>query len=257
LYGTLSLLAFPEAWALARASLLTQIAPPPRHVAIIMDGNGRWAEARGLPRSEGHAAGAEPVRTVLKAAHRLGIRYLTLYAFSTENWARSTEEVGNIFTLLGQYIDSETAELLASGVRLMAVGDLRSLPAQTRQALDQAERLTAHNQDLTLSLALSYGSRAELTQAVRELATKTQTGSLDPLAINEDIFGQSLWTGRLPDVDLLIRSGGDKRVSNFMLWHLAYAELYFTDTLWPDFSEADFLSAIADFQGRQRRYGRA
>ncbi|MDR1606963.1 MAG: di-trans,poly-cis-decaprenylcistransferase [Deltaproteobacteria bacterium] len=233
------------------------IAQTPKHVAIIMDGNGRWAAAKGQSRSDGHAAGAGPVRSVLKTAHRLGVRYLTLYAFSTENWGRSSEEIDNIFSLLDQYIDKETAELLSSGVRLRGVGNLDKLPPSTRQALAEAEKVTAQNQDLTLSLALSYGSRAELTQAARDLARKAQAGELDPEAINEDLFGQSLWTSYLPEVDLLIRTGGDKRISNFLLWSLAYAELYFTETLWPDFGEADFLAAIADFQSRQRRYGRA
>jgi undecaprenyl diphosphate synthase len=225
-------------------------------VAIIMDGNGRWAEARGQSRSEGHLAGAEPVRVILKAAHRLGVRFLTLYAFSTENWARSTQEVDNLFSLLTRYLDSETAELLASGVRLRGMGNLERLPPQARLALTQAEEMTAHNEDLTLSLALSYGSRAELTQAARELAQKAASGQLDPQTIDESSLAQAMWSRHLPEVDLLIRTGGDKRVSNFLLWQLAYAELYFTDTLWPDFGEADFLAAIADFQGRQRRFGR-
>jgi undecaprenyl diphosphate synthase len=222
-----------------------------------MDGNGRWAEARGRSRSEGHLAGAEPVRTILKAAHRQKVRYLTLYAFSTENWARSKEEVENLFSLLVRYLDSETAELLTSGVRLRGVGDTGRLPEATRAALAQAEELTAGNTELTLSLALSYGSRAELTQAARNLAQEAQKGLIDPSAVTEEDFARRLWTGILPEVDLLIRTGGDQRISNFLLWHLAYAELYFTDTLWPDFGEEDFLLALNDFQGRRRRFGRA
>jgi undecaprenyl diphosphate synthase len=201
-------------------------------------------------------AGAEPVRTILKAAHRIGVRYLTLYAFSTENWARSAEEVDNLFALLVRYLDSETEELLASGVKLQGVGDLKRLPVVTKESLDLAAQLTAKNTDLTLSLALSYGSRAEITQAALTLAQKAQKGLLNPLDLTEEIFAQNLWTGQLPDVDLLIRTGGDKRISNFLLWHLAYAELYFTETLWPDFGEEDFLAAIADFQARPRRFGR-
>jgi undecaprenyl diphosphate synthase len=229
----------------------------PKHVAIIMDGNGRWAEARGLPRSEGHRAGAEPVRALLKAASRHGIGHLTLYTFSTENWSRSKEEVDNLFELLIRYIDSETAELLSSGVRLKGCGDLGRLPAGAREALKEAERLTAGNDSLTLTLALSYGSRAELTRAASALAAKAKAGLIDPAAIDEGAMAAELWSADLPDVDLLIRTGGDLRISNFLLWHLAYAELYFTDTLWPDFGEGDFQAALADFQTRQRRFGRA
>ncbi|MDR1546667.1 MAG: di-trans,poly-cis-decaprenylcistransferase [Deltaproteobacteria bacterium] len=235
----------------------TQSAAAPSHVGIIMDGNGRWAQARGLSRSEGHRAGAGPVRTILKAAHREGVRHLTLYAFSTENWARSDEEVGNLFALLAEYLDSETAELLASGVRLSAMGALDRLPSFARQALSEAMKATAGNDDLTLTLALSYGSRAELAAATRALAEKVKSGALAPEEIDEARLAGQLWSADLPDLDLLIRTGGERRVSNFMLWQLAYAELLFTDTLWPDFGEADFLAALADFQGRRRRFGRA
>jgi undecaprenyl diphosphate synthase len=221
-----------------------------------MDGNGRWAQARGQSRSQGHLAGAEPVRTILKAAHKIGVRYLTLYAFSTENWARSAEEVGNLFDLLERYLDSETAELFASGVRLQAAGDLARLPEAVQKALAGASEMTARNTDLTLTLALSYGSRAELTAAAKSLARQAKAGSLDPETIDEELLTRQMWTKDLPEVDLLIRTGGDERISNFLLWHLAYAELYFTDTLWPDFGEADFLAAVSDFQGRQRRFGR-
>jgi undecaprenyl diphosphate synthase len=196
------------------------------------------------------------VRVILKAAHRLGVKFLTLYAFSTENWARSIDEVDNLFALLTRYLDSETAELLASGVRLKGVGDLERLPKTTRLALAKAEELTAANQELTLSLALSYGSRAELTRAAQDLALKAKAGDLDPANLTEATLTSHLWTGGLPDVDLLIRTGGDQRISNFLLWHLAYAELYFTETLWPDFGEADFLAAVTDFQSRHRRFGR-
>jgi undecaprenyl diphosphate synthase len=221
-----------------------------------MDGNGRWAKARGLSRSEGHKAGAEPVRTVLKAAHRQGVRYLTLYTFSTENWGRSKEEIDNLFELLISYVDSETRELLSSGVRLKAMGDLARLPLAAQKALSQAEKLTGLNTDLTLTLALSYGSRAELIEAARKLASLAKNGQLDPSAIDENEFAKNMWSSELPDPDLLIRTGGDKRVSNFLLWQLAYSELYFTETLWPDFGEKDFLAALADFHGRQRRFGR-
>ncbi|MDR2301074.1 MAG: di-trans,poly-cis-decaprenylcistransferase [Deltaproteobacteria bacterium] len=225
-------------------------------MAIIMDGNGRWAQARGLSRSEGHKAGAEPVRAVLKAAHRLGVRYLTLYTFSTENWGRSKEEIDNLFELLVSYIDSETMELLSSGVRLKAMGDLDRLPREAQKALIEAEKLTGVNSALTLTLALSYGSRAELIDAARKLAHLAKNGQLDPDSIDENEFAQRMWSSGMPEPDLLIRTGGDKRLSNFLLWQLAYSELYFTETLWPDFSEKDFLAAVSDFHRRQRRFGR-
>jgi undecaprenyl diphosphate synthase len=229
----------------------------PDHVAIIMDGNGRWATARGLGRSAGHQAGAEPVRTILKAARNQGVRHLTLYTFSTENWGRSQDEIDNLFSLLVRYVDSETLELLSSGVRLRAVGDLGRLPRPARDALAAAERTTGRNDVITLTLALSYGSRAEIVSAAREIAREVKSGGLDPEAVDEDMLSGRLWTRGLPDPDLLIRTGGDKRISNFLLWQLAYAELHFTETLWPDFGEADFFAALSDFHGRQRRYGRA
>jgi undecaprenyl diphosphate synthase len=222
-----------------------------------MDGNGRWATARGLSRSAGHQAGAEPVRTILKAAHHQGIRYLTLYTFSTENWGRSQEEITNLFALLVQYIDSETMELLTSGVRLKAVGDISQLPKMAQQALAEAEEVTKGNTDITLTLALSYGSRTEILTAVQDIASKAREGKLDPQQIDEQILSDHLWTKEIPDPDLLIRTGGDKRISNFLLWQLAYAELYFTETLWPDFGEQEFFLALSDFHSRQRRYGRA
>ncbi|MDR3154901.1 MAG: di-trans,poly-cis-decaprenylcistransferase [Deltaproteobacteria bacterium] len=231
--------------------------PPPGHVAVIMDGNGRWAEARGLPRSEGHRAGAEPVRTLLKCAARLGVRHLTLYAFSSENWQRSPEEIGSLFTLLARYLDSETAELLSSGVRLNAIGDLSRLPGPSLAALRDAVEALSGNEGITLTLAISYGSRAEIAQAAARLAARAAAGALPPEDIDEGLFASELWSAALPDVDLLIRTGGDKRVSNFLLWKIAYAELYFTDTLWPDFGEEDFLKAIDDFRSRERRFGRA
>ncbi|MDR2442596.1 MAG: di-trans,poly-cis-decaprenylcistransferase [Deltaproteobacteria bacterium] len=229
----------------------------PNHVAIIMDGNGRWAEARGLPRSEGHKAGAEPVRTILKAAHREKIRYLTLYTFSTENWNRSKEEVDNLFTLLVKYIDQETMELFTSGVQLKGTGDLDRLPKMALDTLREAEKITAVNTDLTLTLALSYGSRAELARAAKQIARKVSSGELNPDKVSEETLLSEMWTAALPDVDLLIRTGGDIRVSNFLLWHIAYAELHFTETLWPDFGESHLLAALEDFRSRKRRFGRA
>ncbi|MDR1486918.1 MAG: di-trans,poly-cis-decaprenylcistransferase [Deltaproteobacteria bacterium] len=228
----------------------------PNHVGIIMDGNGRWAQARGLGRSEGHRAGAEPVRVILKAAHKHKVRFLTLYTFSTENWSRSDLEVNNLFSLLVEYIDSETLELLRSGVRLVAMGDLDRLPPQALKALRQAEEITSKNTDLVLTLALSYGSRSELTQAAKTLAIDAKESRLDPNSITQHSLLERMWSAKLPDLDLLIRTGGEKRISNFLLWHLAYAELFFTDTLWPDFGEADFLAALNDFKARKRRFGR-
>jgi undecaprenyl diphosphate synthase len=222
-----------------------------------MDGNGRWAEARGLPRSEGHKAGAEPVRTILKCANRVGVRHLTLYTFSSENWQRSPEEIGSLFSLLVRYLDAETAELLRSGVRLRAVGDLTRLPQASLAALEDAVRALSGNTGVTLTLALSYGARDELVHAARNLAARVAGGSLAPGDVDEGLFASELWTADLPDVDLLIRTAGDQRISNFLLWKLAYAELYFTDILWPDFGEEDFLKALEDFRSRKRRFGRA
>jgi undecaprenyl diphosphate synthase len=222
-----------------------------------MDGNGRWAEARGLPRTEGHKAGAKPVRDILKASHKLSVKYLTLYTFSTENWFRSEGEIKSLFALLIQYLDSETAELMREGVRLSAVGDLERLPPDSLSALKKTMADTSSNSAITLTLALSYGSRAEIVHAASELMEKAQKGLLAPEDLDEEIFASHLWSSSLPDVDLLIRTGGDKRISNFLLWQLAYAELYFTDTLWPDFGEEDLKKAICDFQSRKRRFGRA
>jgi undecaprenyl diphosphate synthase len=221
-----------------------------------MDGNGRWAEARGLPRSEGHRAGAKPVREILKAAKGLGVENLTLYTFSSENWLRSASEVDCLFSLLIQYLGSETAELLRNGVRLNAVGDLAKLPEAARDTLDLAMEATRGNDGITLTLALSYGARAELTEGARALARRVEAGGLSPSDITEGLLGASLWTSGLPDVDLMIRTGGEKRVSNFLLWSLAYAELYFTDTLWPDFGPPELERAFQDFGRRERRFGR-
>jgi undecaprenyl diphosphate synthase len=229
----------------------------PRHIAIIMDGNGRWAAQRGLTRSHGHQAGADPVRVVLKAARKAGVRFLTLYAFSTENWGRPLDEVRSLFELLRQYLESEAPELLASGVRLKAIGDIPALPEFARQALASAQELTRANEDITLTLALSYGSRAELARAARILAESAASGRLNPADITPERLAAELWTAGLPDPDLLIRTGGDMRLSNFLLWQCAYTELYFTPTLWPDFGEEDFQAALAAYTGRERRYGLA
>ncbi|MDR2460053.1 MAG: isoprenyl transferase [Deltaproteobacteria bacterium] len=229
----------------------------PQHIAIIMDGNGRWAEAKGLNRTEGHKAGAKPVRDILKACHKLKVKYLTLYTFSTENWFRPQDEIKSLFSLLIQYLDSETAELMRQGVRLMAIGDLERLPPESLSALKETMKETSSNSSITLSLALSYGSRAEIVYAAKKLMEKVAKGVLDPSSLSQELFASHLWSSPLPDVDLLIRTGGDKRISNFLLWQLAYAELYFTDILWPDFGPRDLEIAINDFQSRKRRFGRA
>ncbi|MDR3038639.1 MAG: di-trans,poly-cis-decaprenylcistransferase [Candidatus Adiutrix sp.] len=227
----------------------------PRHIAIIMDGNGRWAARRGLSRGRGHQAGAEPVRVVLKAARRAGVRYLTLYAFSTENRGRPRDEVRGLFELLVQYLQAEGPDLMAAGVRLQAIGDTESLPEFARRALAAARELTAGNRDLTLTLALAYGSRVELTRAAQALAAAAAAGRLDPADITADRLAAELWTADLPDPDLLIRTGGDMRLSNFLLWQCAYTEFYFTPTLWPDFGAEDFNAALAAYAVRERRYG--
>lgn len=229
----------------------------PEHVAIIMDGNGRWAARRGLKRSEGHQAGAEPVRTILKAAKKFGVKYLTLYAFSSENWGRPEDEVKGLFELLLKYLESELPELMEREVRMLAIGDLETLPELTRQAVEAAMTMTAANRGITLTVALSYGSRFELARAARLLAAEAVAGKIDPESITPEVLGEKLWTASLPDPDLLIRTGGDMRLSNFLLWQCAYTEFYFTPTLWPDFGEEDFAAALAAYRGRERRYGLA
>ena len=227
----------------------------PRHIAIIMDGNGRWAARRGLSRGHGHQAGAEPVRSLIKSARKAGVEFLTLYAFSTENWGRPQDEVRGLFELLRRYLESETSELLASGVRIRAIGDLAALPELVRRALIAVQDLTRDGGNLTLTLALSYGSRAELTRAARILAEAAAAGRLNPADITPDRLAEALWTADLPDPDLLIRTGGDMRLSNFLLWQCAYAEFYFTPTLWPDFGAEEFQAALEAYAGRERRYG--
>lgn len=229
----------------------------PEHVAIIMDGNGRWAARRGLKRSEGHQAGAEPVRAILTAAKKFGVKYLTLYAFSSENWGRPEDEVRGLFELLLKYLESELPELMERRVRLLAIGDLDALPELTREALAAAMEMTSANRDLTLIVALSYGSRNELARAARLLAAEAAAGKIEPGSITPEVLAEKLWTVGTPDPDLLIRTGGDMRLSNFLLWQCAYTEFYFTPTLWPDFGEKDFAAALASYGRRERRYGLA
>jgi undecaprenyl diphosphate synthase len=227
----------------------------PRHVAIIMDGNGRWAAKRGLPRVAGHLAGAEAVRRTLKAAVKAGVEDLTLYAFSSENWRRSEDEISDLKGLMGYYLERELDELAREGVKLRLIGDHTAFGPQLVERLERALERTVDNDRLTLVVALNYGSRGEIAAAARRLAASAVAGKLDPSEIDEALLGSAMSTHGLPELDLLIRTSGEKRLSNFLLWQSAYAELLFTDTLWPDFDEGHFNAALEEFAGRQRRYG--
>jgi undecaprenyl diphosphate synthase len=229
--------------------------PLPRHIAIIMDGNGRWAQARGLPRVAGHRRGAEAVRRTVTAAAELGIPYLTLFGFSSENWKRPLEEVDDLMGLLRHYLRGEIAELHRNGVRLRVIGELARLAPDIVTLIANAEALTRDNGGVNLTIALSYGGRAEIIAAVRALVDKARSGELSPEMIDEAVISRHLLTADLPDPDLLIRTSGEQRISNFLLWQCAYSELVFTKTLWPDFGQADLEQAIADYGGRERRYG--
>ena len=228
---------------------------PPRHVAIIMDGNGRWAKMRGLPRTAGHKRGAESVRNAVQAARKLGISYLTLFGFSSENWKRPEGEVRALMGLLRLYLRSEIEELHRNGVRLRILGERSRLDPDIVSLIEHAEARTKDNTELTLLLALSYGSRQELASAARKLAADAKAGLIDPDAIDEEALADKLFTAGVPDPDLLIRTSGEYRISNFLLWQCAYAEMLFLDVLWPDFGEADLESAVRDFVCRDRRYG--
>jgi undecaprenyl diphosphate synthase len=227
----------------------------PRHVAIIMDGNGRWASKRGLPRVAGHKAGAEAVRRAMQAAVDNGVEVLTLYAFSSENWRRSAEEVGDLTALMRFYLEREFASLQKEGVRLRLIGDYSAFGSELVSRLERAVERTAENRRLTLVVALNYGSRAEITAAARNLAEKVEAGTLEADAIDEEAVAAELQTHGLPELDLLIRTSGEVRLSNFLLWQAAYAELMFVDTLWPDFDEAAFAEALERYAGRNRRFG--
>jgi undecaprenyl diphosphate synthase len=233
-------------------------APPlrlPRHVAIIMDGNGRWAQARGLPRIAGHRRGADAVRRTLVAAGELGIPYLTLFGFSSENWKRPRDEIDSLMGLLRHYLRSEIAELHRNGVRLRVIGERDRLAADIAVMIRNAEALTRDNDRMNLTIALSYGGRAEIVAAARAIAAEIMEGKLALDGVDEAALGRHLFTSELPEPDLLIRTSGEQRISNFMLWQCAYAELVFTKTLWPDFGRADLEQAVADYGGRERRYG--
>lgn len=228
----------------------------PRHLAVIMDGNGRWAEARGLPRIKGHEAGVEAVRAVTRACRRLGVEALTLYSFSTENWGRPGDEVDGLMALLVRFLHEERDEIMENGIRLTASGEISRLPEPVQQALRFLIELSADHGGMVLNLALSYGSRQEITRAMRAVAREVAAGELDADAICEADIERHLYTAGLPDPDLVVRTSGELRLSNFLLWQVAYAELYVTDVLWPDFREPDLLGAFEAFAHRQRRFGR-
>jgi len=227
----------------------------PRHVAIIMDGNGRWAKQRGLPRVAGHRAGAEAVRRTLKAAAKLGVEVLTLYAFSSENWRRPKEEVSDLKGLLGFYLERELDALAKEHVQLRVIGDYQAFGPDLGRRLDAAIHRLDGNSRLTLVVALNYGSRSEIASAAKALATKAASGEVDPSSIDEASIEHELHTHGLPDLDLLIRTSGEVRLSNFLLWQAAYAELIFTPTLWPDFGEEDLAAAVEQYASRERRFG--
>jgi undecaprenyl diphosphate synthase len=227
----------------------------PRHIAIIMDGNGRWAQARGLPRIAGHRRGAEAVRRAVTGARELGIPYLTLFGFSSENWKRPSGEIHDLMGLLRHYLRGEIAELHKNGVRLKVIGQIGRLAPDIVSLIEHAEELTRDNAAVTLTIALSYGGRAEIVAAVRAIAAQVARGSLAVDAVDEDCLARHLFTVDLPDPDLLIRTSGEQRISNFLLWQCAYSELVFTKTLWPDFAKSDLDQAIDEYCGRERRYG--
>ena len=228
----------------------------PRHVAIIMDGNGRWATGRGVPRGQGHEAGAESVRVVVRECRKRGVEALTLYSFSTEKWKRPPEEVSALMTLLKRYVLQERQELMEQGIRVRAIGQMSRLPLFVRKPLDKLVNDSAGNGGMTLNLALSYGSRAEMVDAVRQVARDAVAGRIDPDAITESVISDRLYTAGLPDPDLLIRTSGELRLSNFLLWQLAYTEIYVTDTYWPDFREPELDAALVAYAGRRRRFGK-
>ncbi len=226
----------------------------PQHIAIIMDGNGRWATERNKPRSYGHQAGVDTVRRITSECTRLGVKYLTLYTFSTENWNRPSDEIAALMGLVLTSLEDEI--FMKNNVRFQVIGDIDRLPAAVAGKLRETIEHTANNDTMTMVVALSYSARWELTEATKQIAAKVQKGELSIDDIDEDAINNSLCTSFMPDPDLLIRTGGEFRISNYLLWQLAYSELYFCDTYWPDFSEADLHKAIADYQGRQRRFGK-
>ena len=232
-----------------------KIANVPEHVAIIMDGNGRWAQERGKPRTEGHRAGAETVRACAEACGQLGVRYLTLYAFSSENWRRPKGEVTDLMSLLDHFLKSQTEEMLKHNIRLQAIGRLTDLPETCQRSLHQSMEATAHNDGLNLILALNYGGREEIIDGVRSVLRHVQTGLLDEAMLDPQIFSKHLYTRYYPDPDLLIRTSGEMRISNFLLWQISYAEIVISEKFWPAFTREDFFAAIEEYSRRQRRFG--
>jgi len=229
----------------------------PQHVAIIMDGNGRWAAGRMMPRIFGHRAGVETVDRIVTLASELKIKALTLYSFSTENWSRPRREVNALMGILQEFLMKEMRKMMNNNIRFNTIGHLNDLPQSAVDCIDEVKRETKDNTGTILTLALSYGSRNEIVEAARAIAEKVQKGELSPELISPELFNTHLQTADLPDVDLLIRTSGEVRISNFMMWQIAYSELYFTDVLWPDFSKADFLQAVLSYQERERRFGRS
>jgi undecaprenyl diphosphate synthase len=228
----------------------------PSHIAIIMDGNGRWAKQRLMNRINGHEKGADAVRRIVRTCREIGIEILTLYAFSTENWQRPKAEVAALMDLLKRFLKSESREMHENNIRLNAIGQTHRIPKSVRSVLQQNMELTASNTGLMLNLALSYGGRTEIVEMVKQVATRVKNGQLDPSAITPEIVSDNLYTRGMCDPDLLIRTGGDMRISNFLLWQIAYAEIFVTDTLWPEFSREEFMAILGDFQRRERRFGR-
>jgi undecaprenyl diphosphate synthase len=239
------------------ASTTPEIDPErlPRHVAIIMDGNGRWAERRGLSRLRGHREGKESVRAVVEKARRMGLEYLTLFAFSTENWSRPRQEVHALMALLRRYLRTELRKMMDNEIRLRAIGDITRLPVEVQRLLVADMEATKDNKGMTVFLAVSYGGRDDIVRAARALARAARDGEVDPEAIDEALFTRHVATGDVPEPDLLIRTGGEMRISNFFLWQAAYSEIYVTGTLWPEFREREFVEAIQHYQRRERRFG--
>lgn len=227
----------------------------PKHVAVIMDGNGRWAKKRLLNRISGHEKGAEAVRTVVRTARRLNIATLTLYAFSTENWQRPQPEISGLMVLLRRFLQSERQMLMDNRIRLNAIGQIHRLPEDVRDSLKTVMDATANNDKMVLNLALSYGARTEIVDMVKQIAGAAQKGTLDPDAVTPEMVADHLYTRGMPDPDLMIRTSGEMRISNFLLWQIAYSEIFFTPTLWPDFGEEEFVEILKDYQGRERRFG--
>ena len=240
------------------SSIHTDLDPQnlPFHVAIIMDGNGRWAKKRLLNRIKGHEKGSESVRAIVRASREIGIRILTLYAFSTENWQRPQTEIYALMNLLKKFLISEQKEMLDNNIRLNTIGQTERLPEDVRRELQKNIMLTRKNDGLILNLALSYGGRAEIVRAVKEIAIKAKDGRIDPDSITPDLISKHLYTAEMPDPDLLIRTSGEMRISNFLLWQLAYTEIFITDTLWPDFGKDEFMRILKNYQQRERRFGK-